>query len=413
MHTTFRALLLAAAISVPSLLSASDPPRSVTVQAGDVDRQSSIVTFKLPAGNYLFPELRDAQGARLPLQVEKNGDATFTLDRLARGATRRFELVAKTAENDRAAVMVRAKKEGSQYWFSAGGQPVLYYQMEPSEVPAPEVPEHYRHGAHLMVFSPAGRLVTGDYPPDHFHHRGVFFGWTKTDFEGRAPDFWNMGKDKSGKFTGEVRFESLAGRWSGVVHGGFIGKHRWLDHTGDSARPVLDETWRVIVHDALTLPAVPSGKVHVFDFESTQTCASDAPLKLPQYYYGGLGFRGSRQWEEKGNFHVLTADGETDRKKSNQNRCRWIALSGKVDGAMCGLAILDHPANFRHPQTVRVNPNNPQTCHSVSETGDWAIVPGKPYVSRYRFVVFDGPADGALLERLWQDYANPPQVTVQ
>jgi hypothetical protein len=41
-----------------------------------------------------------------------------------------------------------------------------------------------------------------------------------------------------------------------------------------------------------------------------------------------------------------------------------------------------------------------------------AITPGKPYVSRYRFVVHDGPADKAIIERLWQDYAHPPEVSL-
>ena len=47
----------------------------------------------------------------------------------------------------------------------------------------------------------AGRVITGDYPPDHIHHHGVWFAWTKTEFEGRHPDFWNMGDG-----TGTVEF---------------------------------------------------------------------------------------------------------------------------------------------------------------------------------------------------------------
>jgi hypothetical protein len=41
------------------------------------------------------------------------------------------------------------------------------------------------------------------------------------------------------------------------------------------------------------------------------------------------------------------------------------------------------------------------------------IKPGEKYVSRYRFVVHDGPADRAELDRLWNDYAHPPIVTVR
>ena len=80
---------------------------------------------------------------------------------------------------------------------------------------------------------------------------------------------------------------------------------------------------------------------------------------------------------------------------------------------MAGVAILCHPDNFRFPQPMRLHPDEPFFCYAPSQLGDWAIEPGKPYVARYRFVVSEGPADKAEIERLWNDYANPPKVTVE
>jgi hypothetical protein len=76
------------------------------------------------------------------------------------------------------------------------------------------------------------------------------------------------------------------------------------------------------------------------------------------------------------------------------------------------MAILIHPANFRFPQPLRLNPKNPQLCVAPSQDGEWAIEPGKPYVSRYRILALDGAAEAAVIERAWDDYANPPRVTV-
>jgi hypothetical protein len=87
-------------------------------------------------------------------------------------------------------------------------------------------------------------------------------------------------------------------------------------------------------------------------------------------------------------------------------------MGGQVDGAPAGLAVLIHPDNFRSPQPLRLNPKNPQLCVAPSPDGDWEITPGKPYISRYRFVLADGPSDKAKLERLWRDYARPPGVSV-
>ena len=68
--------------------------------------------------------------------------------------------------------------------------------------------------------------------------------------------------------------------------------------------------------------------------------------------------------------------------------------------------ILIHPDNFRFPQPLRLNPKNPQLCVAPSQDGDWAIEPGKPYVSRYRILVVDGPADAKWINEQWDAYAK-------
>ena len=72
--------------------------------------------------------------------------------------------------------------------------------------------------------------------------------------------------------------------------------------------------------------------------------------------------------------------------------------------------MLDHPGNFRAPQPLRIHPDEPYLSVAPPKAGKFAIEPGKPYVSRYRFVVADGAPDKALLERLCNDYAHPPVV---
>ena len=44
--------------------------------------------------------------------------------------------------------------------------------------------------------------------------------------------------------------------------------------------------------------------------------------------------------------------------------------------------------------------------------GDFAIEPGRPFVSRYRIVVADGALEAAEMESLWLEYAEPPRVEV-
>ncbi|MEW6302104.1 MAG: PmoA family protein, partial [Verrucomicrobiota bacterium] len=384
---------------------AADKATRVNVSAGGFDRRGVIVSFELPKAAREFRALRGPKGELVPVQVDADGRAFFIEPELKKGAVKSYQLVG--AGVDSAGVV--AKKDGSVVKLSAGGKAVLQYQMEPSEVPSPDVPAYFRHGAYLHpVFSPAGKIVTGDYPRDHRWHRGIWFAWTHTEFEGRTPDFWNMGKEKDGKLTGAVEFDSLETTWSGPVHGGFRGKHRFVDWMSGQPKPVLNETWSVTVY-ATGAGAKP---VWVFDLVSTQECAASVPLKLPKYHYGGLGVRGSGQWDNPSKVIFLTANGD-DRAKGDSTKARWVQFGGDVDGQPAGIAILCHPDNFRAPQPLRLNPKNPQLCWAPSQDGDWEITPGKPYISRYRFIIADATADAADIDRLWNNYANPPQISVE
>jgi hypothetical protein len=62
---------------------------------------------------------------------------------------------------------------------------------------------------------------------------------------------------------------------------------------------------------------------------------------------------------------------------------------------------------------MRLNPTDPIMSFAPAAAGQFSIDPGTPYNTRFRFVVSDGPADPALLGRIWSDYATPPTVTIR
>ena len=59
-----------------------------------------------------------------------------------------------------------------------------------------------------------------------------------------------------------------------------------------------------------------------------------------------------------------------------------------------------------------MHPTEPFFNFAPQQAGGLEIKPGQPFVARYRFVVADGAPDKAELDRLWNDYAHPPKVTV-
>jgi hypothetical protein len=222
----------------------------------------------------------------------------------------------------------------------------------------------------------------------------LWFAWTKTEFEGRHPDFWNMQDKKGG-----VEFVTL----DKTAADGLTATHRYVDTTAKpDPKAALTETWTTTV---LPSPA----DYFLFDVSVSQTCTTDQPLILPKYHYGGIAFRGHRDWNGPGDSATfLTSEGK-DRSNGNETRARWVAISGKVDGQFATLAILDHPDNFRSPQPVRIHPDMPYFTFTPQQLGEFKIEPGKPYTARYRVVTVDGPPDKDLLNRLWTDYAQPPK----
>lgn len=393
-------IALSCLFTAAACLEAADAPKLLLVEAGDHQRMNCIVTIPWEKGDSAQYNLRTADGRSLALQNDGNGTATFLLDSLAGGKSLNLMVMKTKSESKPEAT---ARKEGTAIELQSKGKTVLHYQMADTEAPRPEIKPIYRHNSYLHpILTPSGKVVTGDYPSDHLWHRGIWLAWTHTEFGESKPDFWNQGKGD--KLTARVDFEKLEQTWSGPVHAGFKSHHKFLD----SGNPVLNETWEV-----RTYALSSSSKLHVIDLISVQTCATDKPLKLPKYHYGGLGYRANREWEEKGNVFFLLSTGETNRIKANEQRIQWIHISGKTGGEMNGIALMDHPDNFGSPQPIRVNPSNPQTCFAPSQLGDWSIEPGKPLTLRYRFIVADGSPDKAQLDRLWQDFANPPTVTLK
>lgn len=347
--------------------------------------------------------LRESGGAEVPLQVDARGQAWFVLKDLEAGALKTYRIEVRQGA-PAADPGVAASREDEVVRIVWEGRPVLRYQGGKGVLPPDDTKPAFRRGGYIHpVFTPSGRVVTDDYPPDHRHHHGIWLAWTRTEFEGRRPDFWNMGDG-----TGTVEFESLDETWSGPVHGGLRARHRYVDLSAATPATALKETWEARAY-AVGRAARPYA---LFDLEVRQECARPSPLVLPEYHYGGVGFRGPRQWRGAAGAFFLTSEAK-DRSNGHATRARWCHISGRVDGEIAGVAILGHPANFRAPQPMRIHPDEPFFCFAPSQLGRWEIAPGPAYVSRYRFVAFDGAPDPRELDRLWNDYAEPPRATVK
>lgn len=388
---------------------------TVRVAAGDRDRTDALVTMTLPASlgetsSLRLIDLNGDQQTPIPAQFDPESKKLWWVARgkipsgekrtyrMERGGAKKQTLIA-VIESDRA-IEVRFND-----------QPLMQYNKAHVE-PPPGVNAKFGRSAHIHpVWTPSGAVVTDELPPDHLHQSGIFLAFTKTQFEGRDVDFWNLGSGK-----GRVRFKRVEVGATGPLFATFRTEQEHVDLTADNeeseigktsgGKVALLETWNVRVWNSGWKDGY-----WLMDIDSSIRCASDSPLKLPEYHYGGMAIRAARPWTPK-EVSFLTADGD-DRIKGNHTRPRWCDIHGLVDGKTAGIALLTNPSNFRFPEPLRIHPTMPYMVYTPSFLGDWEISPDMIHRANYRFVVHDGLLSAETLEHLWQYYAAPLVAVVE
>jgi hypothetical protein len=412
---SFRLVGLLACLVWSSARAADDPklPIQLNVEVGPRDRTDALVTYVLPAALATGQSLRLVEttgGTQTPVPAQLDAqDSRLWLvatGKSVAGSKRTYRLEAGPAAESPGVTIVDSAEGVEAVW---NGKPLVRYNKAHVEPPEGVDPK-YGRSAHLHpVWTPSGAIVTDELPPDHLHQSGIFLAYTKARFEGRDVDFWNLAGGK-----GRVRFKELKSTASGPVFGQIRTLHEHVDlSTGDDKSEIgktsggkvaLVETWDLRIWSA----GLKSG-YWLMDINSSVSCASDSPLKLPEYHYGGMAIRAARTWTPQ-QVQFLTSEGD-ERIKGNHTRPRWCDIHGQIDGRPAGIALMTHPGNFRFPEPLRIHPTMPYMVYTPQFLGEWEISPGTSSHSRYRFVIHDGNLSAETLEQLWRDYAEPLVAT--
>lgn len=273
--------------------------------------------------------------------------------------------------------------------------PVLTYHK--TEVPPPpgESALYRRSGFIHPLHAPNGDVVTSIHAPDHVHHMGVWHAWVKTKWNGRALDFWNL---KAGQAT--VRFVDVVDRKEAGEAVGFAVRQQQVA-LADGDFP---ET--VILEEILDVTAAQQEGVNLIDYTVTQSNASDHPLELPAYRYGGgIAYRAPDGWGESRNAY-LTSKG-LDRTEGHATRAEWVAMHGPTESGESTVVIMSHPSNHDSPQRVRIWEKGKVFFNYVpAQEHAWQIEPGETITLRYRLLVFDRAVEPELVQSYWRLYAG-------
>ena len=398
------------------LISAAQPLAKITVEAGNHTRIDTPVCASLKNisqriishGRNTALRLEEVKGTiRIPvaMQMEQQGEGPVLWWILSgttpAGSNRSYELIqGQPAKSS----VVEVVKDDKVLLLKKGGEKILQYNHAIVPPPKGKSDSYKRSGFIHPLWSPSQMVLTNIHSPDHLHHMGIWMPWTHTKFEGEPVDFWNLNGGQ-----GTVRFAKFLSTVGGPVYGGFQAEQEHVVlQTGDGEKVVLREVWDVRVYNV----GGPEKGYRIVDFVSTQKNVAKTPLYQDKYRYGGFGFRGAGEWDEK-TASYLTSEGK-NRKNGHATRARWCDTSGSINGQWAGVIHMSHPKNFRHPESMRIWPSGQMFFNwAPSQLGEWVMEPGKSYVFRYRMYVHEGKVDASVAERAWNDFGNPPVVKLE
>ena len=319
--------------------------------------------------------------------------------------TRIFELI-KARPNAIASTMKIVDDNGF-LTISNNNKNLLRYNYKTIYPPQGIDTVYRRSGFIHPLWSPRGQELTRINAPDHYHHWGMWNPWTEVLFENDTVDFWNLVKKE-----GTVRFSHFTSKTIGPVYTEYQALHEHVVFKKDQEKVAMNELQTVRIYNPAN-----NQNYYIADVTVQLNCATESPVLLLEYRYGGLGIRATSEWN-KDNSEIITSEGK-NRKESDGSRARWVMAQGAVNNDHAGLVMMSYPTNYNFPEPLRVWPETMNDRGDVflnfspTKNMNWLIKPGTNYFLKYRFIVFNDVLSKEKAEAGWKDFAEPPIITIK
>jgi len=252
------------------------------------------------------------------------------------------------------------------------------------------------------VCGPGGAEVTGYAPSDHKHHKSIYVAHGEVN----GHDNWSEGEGHACTVH-----RKLTRSLEGPVFAEVEALSDWQTAEGQK---LMEELTAI---RAYNLPE--SGRILDFDIRLT---ASEGEVHFGDTKEAGiLSVRVAAALEVPNGGTITNSFGGTNEPETWGKRAHWCDYSGEIGGRAMGIAIFDHPRNFRHPTYWHVRDYGLMTanCWGISmfendpsRSGAYTFAPGETLRFRYRVYVHGGDVQAADVRGKYLDYCAPPGAKV-
>ena len=227
---------------------------------------------------------------------------------------------------------------------------------------------HETYKPYLHVFDAEGtKPITKGAGGQFTHHRGIFIGWSKLQFNGKSYDRWHMN-------DGDIVHQEFLAKEAKDEEATVTSKTHWHD---ENEKPLLDEerTMRIV--------ELNRGPVRlVIEFQSKLSASYGDVFLKGDPEHAGVQYRPANEVDKKKTKYLFPEEGIDVKKVVD---LPWIAGSYVVEGKTYSVVQMNHPDN---PKGTKHS-----AYRDYGRFGSFfekEIKKGDSLTIKYRFVVLDG-----------------------
>ncbi len=263
------------------------------------------------------------------------------------------------------------------------------------------------------IYGPTGKSMTRSYPmknvegekQDHPHHRGLNFGcesiggfntWAEAASYGAKP------KPEALAHLGSIkhrRFAALTGGATGVI---------------DAYSSYLDNAGKEIISETRRMTFKVEGDTRIIDVD-IDLIAAFGNVVVDDKKDSGLSIRvpHTMSVEAKQGGVIINSNGHKDADAWGK-RATWCDFNGPVEGEHLGIAMLNHPASFRHPTPwhartyglFTANPFGVSQLKLQTESAAIELKQDERIKLRHRFIFHKGDEKSGKIAEAFAAYAK-------